>query len=151
MVNAHPVTSVVMGPRSAAEETKAVRISFGQWLEEQMKLSGLGKGEIADLVGITDQHLWRIKKGTTGTSRETVTAIAQALNLDLAETLNRAGFGRFSAGPAQHPGAQQLLRHFLGLPEERRTDLLLLAETLWRKHGTTPKTSIIAKPRRRKN
>lgn len=102
--------------------------------------------EVAERAGIHPGHFSRMINGKTGTTPETVTAIANVLNLDLPEALNKAGFGHPKSQTPQNPIAEQLLRHFHGLPRERQKDLVLLAEALWRKHGPHAKETVDEPP-----
>lgn len=67
---------------------------FGAWIKEKRESlkPRVSQNAIAKKVGIDRQQYYRIESGKSGTRRETVLAIADALSLDKAEALNRAGF-----------------------------------------------------------
>jgi transcriptional regulator with XRE-family HTH domain len=65
---------------------------FGKWIKERREDLRLSQGEVAKRAGIDRQQVYRIEAGKSGTKRETVLAIAGALELDTSEALNRAGY-----------------------------------------------------------
>jgi transcriptional regulator with XRE-family HTH domain len=69
-----------------------ILVEFGQWLRTQLEEKHLKQGEAARRCGISRVHLARMLSGDTGFSHQTVEAIAKGLNLNMNETLRRAGF-----------------------------------------------------------
>lgn len=67
---------------------------FGSWLRQQRRLADLTQKNLADMAGIHEVQLARIEKGESGTKRDTVLALAKALNVDVDESLELAGFAR---------------------------------------------------------
>lgn len=72
-------------------ETKQVRREFGNWIRERREALKLSQGGVADKVGVDRQTIYRLEAGQTGTKRETVIAIATALNLSVDEALIKSG------------------------------------------------------------
>jgi transcriptional regulator with XRE-family HTH domain len=68
--------------------------AFGEWIkdirENQRHLSQDG---VADRAGLDRQTIYRLEAGKSGTRRETVIAIANALSVDPNLALKKAGFG----------------------------------------------------------
>ena len=65
---------------------------FGKWLKQKRLLANLTQTQVGNRAGITDVQVARIEKGESGTKRETVISLAQAIGIDSGETLNKAGF-----------------------------------------------------------
>jgi transcriptional regulator with XRE-family HTH domain len=65
---------------------------FGAWVKERREVKRLTQGKAASLAGIDRQQWYRIEKGKSGTKRDTVIAIAKALESDEADALAKAGF-----------------------------------------------------------
>jgi transcriptional regulator with XRE-family HTH domain len=76
---------------------------FGAWLKEKREAGRFSQAGAAKRAGIDRQQWYRIETGKSGTKRETVIAIANALSLDVAETLNHAGFSAQDAPEPKTP------------------------------------------------
>lgn len=138
-----PVTSGVMGRKGRAEETDALWIQFGKWIKGHRKQANLNQKQVAELLDIHPVHLSRIETGTTGTSREIVSALARVLRLDMREALNKAGMDQ--PGEALNTLEQELLKYFNKLPVTQQLDLLALAEAMWRRHGREIEEKVVRK------
>lgn len=66
---------------------------FGAWVRDQRETRHLSQQGAADRAGIDRQQWYRIESGKSGTKRDTVIAIANALSVAVPEALRRAGFG----------------------------------------------------------
>ncbi|MBX3266385.1 MAG: helix-turn-helix domain-containing protein [Acidobacteria bacterium] len=69
-----------------------MRRDFGSWLRARREEMHLSQQGVADKVGVDRQTIYRIESGTSGTSRETVIAIAQVLRINVDEALIRSGY-----------------------------------------------------------
>jgi transcriptional regulator with XRE-family HTH domain len=65
---------------------------FGAWLRKLRRDAELTQKQVAEGAGIHEVQLARIEKGESGTKRETVIALAKALNVDESTALNHAGY-----------------------------------------------------------
>lgn len=78
--------------------------NFGRWMRETREAKRLSQEGLARRIGIDRQQVYRLEGGLSGTRRETVLKIAEALEQSPAEALNMAGFaiprtpGRISNG-----------------------------------------------------
>lgn len=68
------------------------RKDFGRWIRAKREKLQLSQDGVADKVGVDRQTIYRIEGGLTGTKRETVIAIATALDLDVDDALVRSGW-----------------------------------------------------------
>lgn len=66
---------------------------FGKWIRQKRNEAGLTQLQVATKADITDVQFARIEKGESGTKRETVINIANAIGLSVAQALDKAGFG----------------------------------------------------------
>lgn len=105
-----------------------ILLEFGKWLRGKIEDKKMKQGEAARKAGISRVHLARILSGDTGYSHYTIEAIAKGLNLNLEETLRRAGFAPAAADtevPVEFvrfkelpPEAQEIIRkHIEALAE----------------------------------
>jgi transcriptional regulator with XRE-family HTH domain len=122
--SAYPTIDVMpsMLPKSHWEQ-------FGAWLRKLRRDAELTQKQVAEGAGIHEVQLARIEKGESGTKRETVIALAKALNVDESTALNHAGYA--SVQPL-------VIRHILPLTVSRR-----------RRVESAPQRSILC-PRRTK-
>lgn len=67
---------------------------FGEWLREQIKLSGKNQSEFSDLIGIEQPHLSRIINGTRNASNQVLENIAIVLGLPAETVFRQAGILR---------------------------------------------------------
>ena len=65
---------------------------FGDWLKIKREEAKLSQDGLAYLVGVDRQTIYRLENALSGTKRETVIAIAKALNANEEEALRKAGF-----------------------------------------------------------
>lgn len=65
---------------------------FGAWIRKLRRESELTQKQLAEKAGIHEVQLARIEKGESGTRRETVILIAEALGTDKGTALANAGF-----------------------------------------------------------
>lgn len=65
---------------------------FGKWLRTQRRQADLTQAQVARRAGIHELQVGRIEKGESGTKRETVIALANAIGIDLELALNQAGY-----------------------------------------------------------
>jgi len=75
-----------------AVTSKQMWRDFGAWIREQREKLNFSQGGVADKVGVDRQTIYRIEAGQSGTKRDTVIAIAEALRLNVDEALIRSGF-----------------------------------------------------------
>lgn len=66
--------------------------SFGSWIRERREAQHFSQAGVAERAGVDRQTIYRIEAGQSGTKRDTVIAIANALSLDKGDALKRAGF-----------------------------------------------------------
>ncbi len=71
--------------------TERVWLSFGRWLREQRDKAGLSQVGAAQRAGIDRQQWYRIESGKSGTKRETVISMANAVSANVNEALAKAG------------------------------------------------------------
>lgn len=57
---------------------------LGRNIRRMRKAKGYTQRQLADIVGIHPQHVYRIEKGVTGVSSDVLSAIAEALETDIA-------------------------------------------------------------------
>lgn len=75
-------------------------VTFGQWLKMRREMRGLSMNALGQKVGITHSHISNIESGKSEPHKDTVVAIAEALDVD----------------------PQEALRAFIGDPEIIRDD-----------------------------
>jgi len=68
--------------------------NFGEWLREQIKLSGKTQSEFADVIGIEQPHLSRIINGGRNASNQVLENIAVVLGLPAETIFRQAGILR---------------------------------------------------------
>ncbi|HEX8773743.1 MAG TPA: helix-turn-helix transcriptional regulator [Pyrinomonadaceae bacterium] len=81
-----------MNGRGNKSPTKVLWKEFGAWIQRERELAGLKQDQVAAKVGIHPVQLSRIENGESGTKRDTVIALACAIDINEAEALQRAGF-----------------------------------------------------------
>jgi transcriptional regulator with XRE-family HTH domain len=65
---------------------------FGSWLRKMRRDADLTQAQVAKRAGIHEVQVARIEKGESGTKRETVIQLAQAIGVDVGDALMNAGF-----------------------------------------------------------
>lgn len=65
---------------------------FGAWIKEKRDAAKLSQDGAARRAGIDRQQWYRIENGLSGTRRDTVIRMAQAVSTNVNEALERAGF-----------------------------------------------------------
>ena len=78
--------------RYAMESTAQVKRRFGAWIKQKREEGRLSQGGAAGRAGIDRQQWYRIESGLSGTKRDTVIAMANALTVSVSEALQMAGF-----------------------------------------------------------
>jgi transcriptional regulator with XRE-family HTH domain len=73
-------------------EEQSEQEQFGAWLKAERERLRMTRAHVSGQAGISEQQLWRIETGETGSKRETLRAIARAMRLDEGDVLERAGF-----------------------------------------------------------
>ncbi len=74
------------------EKTGRWRREFGRWLAEHRRRLDLSQTEAGKLAQMSRTQWTRLELGASGTRRENIPKIAEAVNADLVETYKRAGF-----------------------------------------------------------
>lgn len=62
-------------------------VTFGQWLKTRREMRGLSMNALGQKVGITHSHISNIESGKSEPHKDTVVAIAEALEVDPQEAL----------------------------------------------------------------
>jgi transcriptional regulator with XRE-family HTH domain len=75
-----------------AKKWEVRRREFGGWLAEHRNRLGLSQAEAGQRAGMSRTQWTRLELGLSGTRRDNIPKIAEALNTDLVETYKRAGF-----------------------------------------------------------
>lgn len=73
-------------------------LEFGAWIKEHREKHHLSQAGAAQRAAIDRQQWYRIESGKSGTKRDTVIAIANAVSADVGEALRRAGFSNEKNG-----------------------------------------------------
>ena len=68
------------------------RMEFGGWLAEHRNRLGLSQAQAGERAGMSRTQWTRLELGVSGTRRDNIPKIAEAMNADLVETYKRAGF-----------------------------------------------------------
>lgn len=84
-------------------ETAEIRRTFGDWLKNHIKAAGFKNKALAETLGIHEVTLSRIICGKIGVRRDMVSAISEALGLDICKAMAAAGF---SAGSGRELPAE---------------------------------------------
>lgn len=101
------------------ESAEQVKRRFGAWIKEKREATRLSQDGAAKRAGIDRQQWYRIESGLSGTRRDTVIAMANALTVSVPEALHIAGFasdeseaddGLFSGLKKLSPRDQKLAR-----------------------------------------
>ena len=87
---------------SAKKSSEELQREFGSWIKLQRKMAGLVQGTVSVSAPIDRVHLARIESGESGTKRDTVISIVEAINqksttghkVDVNEALDRF-YGRW--------------------------------------------------------
>jgi DNA-binding XRE family transcriptional regulator len=95
--------------------SETIRTEFGEWIRTQRVLARESQDSAATKADIDRQQWYRIEVGKSGTKRDTVIAMAKAVNADVNVALTKAGFA--SAGPEEEEG---FYKGFKQLPEEKK-------------------------------
>lgn len=67
-------------------------LTFGKWLRDKRIAAGLTQEEAAKRAGLTRAMWAKLEGDESGTRREKIPGIAQAIEANLAETYERAGY-----------------------------------------------------------
>lgn len=77
---------------NVAETSEDINKIFGLWVRANRRKQDLTQQSLARLVGIDRQQIYRIESGQSGTKRDTIIALAKALNVDTDVALDKAGY-----------------------------------------------------------
>src|SRR5436190_1719812 len=100
VISAYPTINVM-----PTTEKDAHWQAFGKWLRAQRRAADLTQDQVATRAGIHVLQVGRIEKGESGTKRETVLALANAIGADRDIALNKAGYAAVSPDhPLYGPG-----------------------------------------------
>ena len=97
--------------------TKAIWEEFGRWLREQRVAAGLTQKQVAARTRMHTVHIARLEAGESGTKRDSVIALANAIGIDVHDALNRAGYSLGDALSSRQIELSGGVR-ILGLDEE---------------------------------
>ncbi len=64
------------------QQTKNLR-DFGKRLSSHRESAGISRCQLADMVNVSQEHIWRLENGFRGCSRDLAIIIGQVLNLDI--------------------------------------------------------------------
>lgn len=121
--------------------------TFGAWVADRREAWGMTQPQLAELVGLERQQIYRIEKGGS-TRRATVAKIATALKADTQEAINIA-FGLPKADKQSLPTTDQarqaaraadLIRSFLVLSPERQAQAVAMIKVLGAENPETIQT-----------
>lgn len=112
------------------DQTITLWRGFGQYLKQVRERLNYSQEGIAQKVGLTRQQWNRLENGLSGTKRETVIKIAERLNLNEVELLNKAGFDAPKNQVAVVP--KPILEALAREGELRPDDELLIADFIKR-------------------
>ncbi len=107
------------------------REEFGRWLRSKREERKLSRAELSRLADISDMQIYRIEQGETGSKRETLRLLANALQIDENEVLRRAGF--YSRLPVEDEEAGNFQTDWAKTEDD---PLLIIWETLF--HAVPP-------------
>lgn len=93
-----------------------MRREFGRFIRARREEKNLSQDGLGQRAGLDRQHIWRIENGLTGTRRDTVRRLAEALDVDQTILLHKAGF----SSPVIDDEASGLFSGYYELSEERR-------------------------------
>lgn len=99
-------------------------LEFGQWLRSKRELARLKQDEAASRAGIDRQQWYRIETGRSGSRRDTVIALAKAVDADVAEALTRAGFAATEPPSPVSDIAERVKGLSAGLTEEEQIEMV---------------------------
>ena len=100
-----------------ADNKRAERL--GQLLRDRRQQMGLGLNELARRAGVDQAGLARTEHGSKVPSPETLSALAAALGLPLADLYEAAGYPL----PGELPSIRPYLRHAYNVPEEAAREI----------------------------
>lgn len=91
-----------------AKPSDIIKKEFGQFLKERRDTLHLTQGGVAAKAGLDRQQYYRIENGLSGTKRDTVIALAEALKLSAREALEKAGFAAEAEPNGLYSGLEKL-------------------------------------------
>lgn len=92
----------LVGKNKMAFDKERWRV-FGDWLKEKREKSKLSQEGLGDLAGLDRQQIYRLENALSGTKRETVIALANALKVSEDEALQKAGFAAQNGSSVPKP------------------------------------------------
>ena len=66
---------------------------IGRRIQTERKKSGMTQKKLAEAVGLTDQYISKIERGDTAVTLQTISAIADALAVDISSLMSAANSG----------------------------------------------------------
>ena len=105
------------------------KIEFVEWFKSIMDERGLINAKLAELTGLSESQIGRIKSGEQGISIDTAVLLAHGLGVTPVEVFYR----KAGIEPVEkNPEYIKLAGYYDRLDENRRKDLLDIAETLFK-------------------
>jgi hypothetical protein len=127
--------------KMSAEDREAL-LKFSRELDRIITDGRFRQAAVARAAEISAGYLndiLRVGKGNSDKlfrlQRDKVVRIAQAIEWDVSDALECAGFRPLEQAPKASGLGARLLRLFDALPAEKQEDLLIYAEAMFRKHG----------------
>lgn len=108
--------------------------NFGEWLREQIKLSGKTQSEFADVIGIEQPHLSRIINGGRNASNQVLENIAVVLGLPPEKIFRQAGILR--PKPEIDQKIEDINHLMRDLPPEELEEIELIIRMKLNRQGT---------------
>jgi DNA-binding XRE family transcriptional regulator len=96
--------------------------AFGRWVAKKRKAKGLTQGQAASLIDADRQTWYRIEKGWA-TKRQTVVAVANALEASVTEALTLAGFAPTPTDDPSDEDITALFYDYAKLTEQDKQEL----------------------------
>lgn len=133
MLSEAGITSRVVGKKAREPDSTPLWVKFGRWLKSQRQDRRITQQALADGIGMHQVHVSRIENGHSGTKRETVIEIARFLELNVTDTLRRAGFSDAETTEARITASSKMIalaHKFDSLPAKKRPDAEPLIDVL---------------------
>ena len=111
---------------------------FGAYIKSEREKANLSQEGLGDLIGRDRQTIYRIENAIAGTTRETVLKLAEAMALDVGNTLNKAGFSLqdedvFSLDTYEiYPDIQIIFQNGKKVPKKKQEEILNAARHIAR-------------------
>jgi transcriptional regulator with XRE-family HTH domain len=122
-----------MAPNDREEHRKR----FGEWLRKARVVLRLNQAEAGRRAGMSRTQWTRLEHGESGTRRDNIPAISEAVKTDILETYRHAGY----APPTDDRSIPEFIDRFNDLPASVRDDLAIQVQALWEKYRYQSKAS----------